>query len=54
MIPLMKYMEKQREFISSVPEQPEAITQITQLSFVARYIERVAIILQILLKMSFI
>ena len=31
-----------REFISSVPEQPEAITQITQLSFVARYIERVA------------
>ena len=31
-----------REFISSVPERPEAITQITQLSFVARYIERVA------------
>lgn len=31
-----------REFISSIPEQPETITQITQLSFVARYIERVA------------
>ncbi|KFN03970.1 phosphate transport system regulatory protein PhoU [Bacillus clarus] len=31
-----------REFISSIPERPEAITQITQLSFVARYIERVA------------
>ena len=26
-----------REFISSVPEQPEAITQITQLSFVEIY-----------------
>ncbi|MCI0763412.1 phosphate signaling complex protein PhoU [Bacillus sp. TL12] len=31
-----------REFISSIPEHPEAITQITQLSFIARYIERVA------------
>lgn len=31
-----------REFISSVPEHPETITQITQLSFIARYIERVA------------
>ncbi|MGR6008409.1 PhoU domain-containing protein, partial [Bacillus cereus] len=32
-----------REFISSVPEQLEAqCTQITKLSFVARYIERVA------------
>ena len=36
------YGKSIREFISSVPEQPEAITQITQLSFVARYIERVA------------
>ncbi|ABS23223.1 phosphate uptake regulator, PhoU [Bacillus cytotoxicus NVH 391-98] len=31
-----------REFISTIPEQPEAITQITQLSFIARYIERIA------------
>lgn len=31
-----------REFISSVPQHPEAITQITQLSFIARYMERVA------------
>lgn len=31
-----------REFISSIPNKPEAIGQITQLSFIARYIERVA------------
>lgn len=31
-----------REFISFIPENPETITQITQLSFIARYIERVA------------
>lgn len=31
-----------REFISSIPDQPETIGQITQLSFIARYIERVA------------
>lgn len=31
-----------REFISSIPNQPETIGQITQLSFIARYIERVA------------
>ncbi|MCM3735686.1 phosphate signaling complex protein PhoU [Bacillus cytotoxicus] len=31
-----------REFISSIPNKPESIGQITQLSFIARYIERVA------------
>jgi len=31
-----------REFISSIPDKPEAIGQITQLSFIARYIERIA------------
>ncbi|PGZ98778.1 phosphate transport system regulatory protein PhoU [Bacillus pseudomycoides] len=31
-----------REFISSIPNQPDTIGQITQLSFIARYIERVA------------
>ncbi|KEK26200.1 phosphate signaling complex protein PhoU [Bacillus gaemokensis] len=36
------YGKSIREFISTIPEHPEAITQITQLSFIARYIERVA------------
>lgn len=31
-----------RELITSIPEQPDTITQVTQLSFIARYIERVA------------
>ncbi|MDC2863398.1 MULTISPECIES: phosphate signaling complex protein PhoU [unclassified Bacillus (in: firmicutes)] len=36
------YGKSIREFISSIPNKPESIGQITQLSFIARYIERVA------------
>lgn len=36
------YGEAIRELITSIPKHPETITQVTQLSFIARYIERVA------------
>jgi phosphate transport system protein len=36
------YGKAVREFIASIPQKPEDINQITQLSFIARYIERVA------------
>lgn len=36
------YGKAVRELMVSIPEQPKDINQITQLSFVARYIERVA------------
>ncbi|WP_028399213.1 phosphate signaling complex protein PhoU [Ectobacillus panaciterrae] len=36
------YGKAVREFMASIPQKPEDINQITQLSFVARYIERVA------------
>ncbi|MFX3623823.1 MAG: phosphate signaling complex protein PhoU [Ectobacillus sp.] len=36
------YGKAVRDFISSIPNNPEDISQITQFSFVARYIERVA------------
>lgn len=36
------YGKAVRKFMASIPQKPEDINQITQLSFVARYIERVA------------
>lgn len=36
------YGQSIREFMSTIPENPETITQITQLSFIARYLERAA------------
>ncbi|UOY94019.1 phosphate signaling complex protein PhoU [Ectobacillus sp. JY-23] len=36
------YGQAVRDFMSSIPQNPEGINQITQLSFIARYIERVA------------
>lgn len=36
------YGQSIREFMSAIPENPETITQITQLSFIARYLERAA------------
>jgi phosphate transport system protein len=36
------YGQAVRDFMSSIPQNPEGINQITQLSFIARYIERIA------------
>ncbi|MFD3447724.1 phosphate signaling complex protein PhoU [Microbacteriaceae bacterium 4G12] len=36
------YGKAVREFMSSIPNQPDDISQITQMSFIARYIERAA------------
>ncbi|MNG28979.1 hypothetical protein D3C84_1143320 [compost metagenome] len=36
------YGKSIREFIAYIPEHPQEIAQITQMSLIARYIERVA------------